>query len=320
MTNFIKKYFNLLNGRIIFWNIILLVFVKIVFPHSAFQLASFMESLPTFDSREIIKITNEARIADNLPPLKVSAQLDLAAADKLNDMAENEYFAHISPSGATPWAWIKKTQYNYSVAGENLAIGFFTAKETVQAWMNSPSHKANLTSPRYQDIGVAVRGVKIKNEEGVLVVQMFGSPRLSVTGSANQDQTVPVPAPQLALSSPKPINPALPQTQGESVTLFPPEQKSTVDTQPISTDIDIEAVREPLAVKFHNASKIQRWSILLNNTMVIYLAVVALFSIMTFIFLERGRMIILKTSFNVAMFVISVLIPASQLSFRGLIF
>src|SRR3989344_4808146 len=103
MLKFIKLHLHPLGGRIIFWNFVLLLLIKVVLPQSAFQSASLLGLMPTFDSREVIEFTNQARTANNLPSLKPNSKLDLAASEKLNDMATKEYFAHNSPSGVTPW-------------------------------------------------------------------------------------------------------------------------------------------------------------------------------------------------------------------------
>lgn len=307
--NFVKKYLNPLEERLIFWNIVLLIFAKIVLPNSALQLASLIESLPTFDSREIIKITNEARIINNLPPLRVSAQLDLAAVEKLNDMAKNEYFAHISPSGTTPWVWIKKAEYNYSVAGENLAIGFLTAEETVKAWMDSPTHKANVINSQYRDIGVAVKGVEIEGNEGILVVQMFGSLRPVTAQNKSQNKITPAPSPKIALASPQPAGTTAPQIQVKSIQI-----------QQVSTDESIETVQGPVTIKFYNTDGVQKWSARFGNIMTVYLAILAISSIIMFAILEKNRILILRASLNFALFIFSLIIPISQISFQGMIY
>ena len=71
----------------------MLIFIKLVLPQSAFQFATLVGSIPTFDSREIIRLTNEARSANQLAPLSANSYLDIAAEEKLNDMAVQEYFA-----------------------------------------------------------------------------------------------------------------------------------------------------------------------------------------------------------------------------------
>jgi len=92
-------------------------------------------------AKNIIKLVNEARVNEGLKPLQENSSLSKAAAQKAEDMLKNDYFAHNSPSGKTPWFWMDKSGYDYKFAGENLAMNFTSAEEEQKAWMKSPSHK-----------------------------------------------------------------------------------------------------------------------------------------------------------------------------------
>lgn len=117
---------------------------------------------------------NQARQAVGLKPLVNNSKLDQAAKLKAENMVQNNYFNHNSPSGITPWFWFAKAGYNYKYAGENLAIGFFDSKELFNAWLNSPSHRENILNPNYKEMGTAVLpGYGGGNT--VVVVQEFGS-------------------------------------------------------------------------------------------------------------------------------------------------
>ena len=314
MLNILKKYIHPLSGKLIFWNILLLVFVKLVLPQSAFQIASLVGSVPIFDSREIISFTNEARSTNQLAPLKANSQLDIAAEEKLNDMAIKEYFAHISPTGVTPWFWIQKAQYKYGVDGENLAIGFTTSQDTVKAWLNSPSHKANIMNGQYQDIGVAVKGVKIGETTGILVVQVFGVPTTSALVATN---TIPLITPKL---SPV-ISPSVAsgQTKGEIVVAPELVTDSKIAIQYVSTNTEIPAVRVPSQVQLKNATSI-RWTGILNNTFAIYSLLSALLSIVAFFSFERSRHMALKMSLHSAIFMLAVLVPVAGVTPKAMIF
>src|SRR3989304_4267883 len=86
---------------------------------------------------QLLVLTNEKRAELGLPPLTLSTQLSTAAMLKAQDMLEKDYWAHNSPDGKTPWVFIKETGYNYTYAGENLAKGFNSAEDGVNAWMAS---------------------------------------------------------------------------------------------------------------------------------------------------------------------------------------
>ncbi len=150
---------------------------------------------------ELFNDTNAARVQNNEPPLVMNAELSDAARRKAADMFARDYWAHFAPDGTTPWSFIKAAGYDYSYAGENLAKGFTTSQDVVNAWMNSPSHRENLLSPKYKDIGLAVAEGTLQGEDTVLVVQMFGAPigaidessvPVSVQGKANVPIQKPV--------------------------------------------------------------------------------------------------------------------------------
>lgn len=302
----LRNYFYPFVGRILFWNAILFIFVKLLLPQSAFQLASFLNTVPAFDSREVIKLTNNVRSSNNLAVLKANSQLDVAAEEKLNNMATEEYFAHISPSGITPWFWIEKSNYRYSIAGENLAIGFLTAHEAVDAWMNSPSHRANLLNNKYKEIGVAVKGVEINGQEGILVVQMFGTSSARPAASAPKKTTPPV---SVVSVSPVAGVTQKAQTAGETITV---QYATTETTEP--------PVTKPTVVEFKDTENAKELSSLINRGFSIYLLIVVIFSMITYFVFEKSRAMALKTSFSMALVILSLVIPATDITLKGLVF
>lgn len=127
----------------------------------------------------IISLVNKARNIQGVMPLAESAKLDKVAADKLQDMVENKYFAHTSPQGKSPWYWFGKNKYDYEYAGENLAIDFMTAEKQHEAWMKSETHKKNILNPNFTEIGVAVGTGEIDGRISIIAVQTFGTPAFS---------------------------------------------------------------------------------------------------------------------------------------------
>lgn len=122
----------------------------------------------------LVSFINQARQSSGLQPLVESQKLDQAAQLKAEDMVQKQYFSHTSPQGVSPWYWLKTIGYNYKYAGENLAVGFFDSKEVYNAWVNSPSHKANLLNSNYKEVGTAVLDGFGSNNT-VVVVQFFAS-------------------------------------------------------------------------------------------------------------------------------------------------
>lgn len=133
----------------------------------------------------IIKLVNNARKSSNVAVLKKNDILQKAAEQKAQDMIENNYFAHISPQGKSPWDWINENKYGYRYAGENLAINFTNADDQQKAWMNSPTHRKNILNENYDETGVAVKQGIIDGQRAIVVVQMFGKQMQQNISSGN---------------------------------------------------------------------------------------------------------------------------------------
>lgn len=127
-------------------------------------------------SQTLISMTNSSRQKAGLPPLKNNSRLTQAALLKADNMLEEDYWDHYGPNGETPWQFILEAGYTYTYAGENLARGFSTSEGVHQAWLASPTHKANIMNDKYTEIGIAVVNGTLRGQQTTLVVQMFGSP------------------------------------------------------------------------------------------------------------------------------------------------
>lgn len=161
-------------GRFWLYCLIAVLIIKI----AAFGfLFGFKQSLYFADVSKVAlaEMANQERLSLGLNPLKENALLNRAAEMKAQDMLNKGYFSHQSPNGTPPWFWFKKSGYQYKVAGENLGIGFLDSQEIHQAWLDSPSHKANIINPYYQEIGIAVIEGKFQGSPVTVVVQLFGS-------------------------------------------------------------------------------------------------------------------------------------------------
>lgn len=124
----------------------------------------------------VVELTNSERIDAGIPRLVRNTTLDEAARMKAEHMAKYQYFSHYSPDGVSPWYWFKEAGYVYAHAGENLAIHFTDSTEVVSAWMNSPTHKANIVGGQYTEIGVGTAKGVFDGFDTVYVVQLFGTP------------------------------------------------------------------------------------------------------------------------------------------------
>lgn len=155
---------------------------------------------------KLLNLVNQKRIEANLPPLTLSSQLSTAATQKAADMFTKNYWAHVSPTGVSPWAFITSSGYDYLYAGENLAKDFNTNKEVVEAWLNSPTHKANILKPEYTEIGLAVMNGKLSGEETTLVVQHFGS-KVGASASIPQATATSLTVPMITPAEVYPASP-----------------------------------------------------------------------------------------------------------------
>ena len=129
---------------------------------------------------KVLDQTNTERVKLGLKPLTFNSTLSKSAQLKADDMFTNNYWAHTSPQGKSPWDFFNNAGYEYSVAGENLAKDFYDTEGLLKAWMNSPTHRENIINPKYQEIGIGVVNGILGGVKTTLVVQHFGTPRNGV--------------------------------------------------------------------------------------------------------------------------------------------
>lgn len=171
---------------------------------------------------QLLADTNAQRTGAGLAPLTLNSELSGAAAAKAADMFAKGYWAHNSPTGTTPWYWITNAGYQYTVAGENLAKNFSDSQSVVNAWMASPTHRANMIKPSYKDVGFAVVNGTLNGEETTLVVQMFGASPTSLAQAVPTEAAKPVEVPAEAATKVLAVVPTLAPQTGASVPLPPP--------------------------------------------------------------------------------------------------
>lgn len=143
--------------------------------HSRITSPVIYVSTQEFDSYKLVRLVNNSRAENNLSELKLNDNLTKAAYLKAEDMFKYNYFEHVSPSGVESWYWFDKVNYDYDSAGENLAISYYSAMSAHQGLMSSDSHRDNILSEDFTEIGVAVIYDMFDNEQAIIVVEMFGS-------------------------------------------------------------------------------------------------------------------------------------------------
>ena len=123
----------------------------------------------TADEQETFDLINAKRAEAGLSALKIDSQVQNVARVKAQDMVDNNYFSHTSPTYGSPFDMMKSFGITYKAAGENIA-GNSSNSGAVNAWMNSEGHKANILSNNYNYTGI---GVVSSPKYGKIYVQMF---------------------------------------------------------------------------------------------------------------------------------------------------
>lgn len=175
---------------------------------------------------QLLSLVNQARQQQNLSPLSLNQDLNEAAGLKAADMVNKDYFDHTSPSGLTPWHWFKQAGYKYSFAGENLAMDFWESRSVFNAWMASPTHRANILNPHYTEMGLAVTTGAIQSHEATVAVLTFGAPAAAAKTNDNQ--------PLKTSASPTP-SPSTAEPTGSQQSLAPTPETSALPAQMAQT-------------------------------------------------------------------------------------
>lgn len=102
---------------------------------------------------EVVRLTNSARSQNGYAALVEDGALSEATAVRAREIARS--FSHTRPSGASFSSALSESGVSYLRAGENIASGQKSASEVVNAWMNSPGHRANILNSSYSRIGSA---------------------------------------------------------------------------------------------------------------------------------------------------------------------
>jgi uncharacterized protein YkwD len=142
------------------------------------------------NQQNIVEELNISRQQHGVGQLQPNEQLNRAAQAKASDMTSHKYWSHVAPDGTTPWQWIDKTGYSYSVAGENLARGFSTTPGVMTAWEESPTHRDNMLDGRYRDVGVAVVPSGVYGHESTIVVLLLAKPSGLIAAGSNEQSVL----------------------------------------------------------------------------------------------------------------------------------
>lgn len=187
----------------------------------------------------LLSSTNQQRSANGVGSLALNSQLNNAAQAKANDMVSRNYWSHNTPDGEEPWVFINNTGYKYLKAGENLAYGFPDSASTVNGWMNSPSHKANMLDGAFTEVGFGFANSPDFNDSGpeTVVVAMYAKPQTLAATNAYPYPTPAAPAyatPATAPAATQPTMAPAPATPAETPQPAS-ESPSPIDDKPVET-------------------------------------------------------------------------------------
>ena len=126
---------------------------NLIYPGQVLTIPQLDTSVRSFE-QEVIRLVNEQRVKNGLTPLTENWELSRVARYKSQDMVDNRYFSHTSPTYGSPFQMIRDFGISFRRAGENIAYGQRTPQAVVNAWMNSSGHRANILNASYTQIGV----------------------------------------------------------------------------------------------------------------------------------------------------------------------
>ena len=125
----------------------------LIYPGQILQIPQLESTVSSYEA-EVVRLVNEIRQENGLQPLTANWELSRVARYKSQDMLDNGYFSHTSPTYGTPFQMIKAFGLSYRTAGENIAMGYASPQAVVNGWMNSSGHRANILNSSYKEIGV----------------------------------------------------------------------------------------------------------------------------------------------------------------------
>ncbi len=105
-------------------------------------------------SMQIADDTNAFRAQHNLLDLVWNPDLAEVSQAYAEDMAENGFFDHIDLNGQNPGDRIENAGLIYYYYGENINAGYYSAEESINGWVNSSGHRANILNENFTQIGV----------------------------------------------------------------------------------------------------------------------------------------------------------------------
>ncbi|MEB3213823.1 MAG: CAP domain-containing protein [Leptolyngbyaceae bacterium] len=175
---------------------------------------------------EVLRLTNEFRQQNGLGPLTIDRNLEEAADQHTQNMAQQDFFSHTGKDGSTPSSRTNSAGYETGFVGENIAAGYSTPQQVVDGWINSPGHRANMLNANYNEIGIGY--YYMQNDTGSVNYYHYWT---QVFGKGTIEATPTPPAPTApSTTDPQPSTPAPNPQPVENVTV--PSSTSAPEATP----------------------------------------------------------------------------------------
>ncbi|MGK5738850.1 CAP domain-containing protein [Micromonospora sp. URMC 103] len=123
-------------------------------------------------AREVVDLVNAERAKAGCNPVSIDDKLMTAAQGHSQDQADHQDMSHDGSDGSDPGERIERVGYEWRTYGENVAWNQKTPAAVMDAWMNSPGHRANILNCAFTEIGVG-----IASSNGPYWTQDFATPR-----------------------------------------------------------------------------------------------------------------------------------------------
>lgn len=181
----------------------------------------FEGATAAIDAGTLYSLHNSNRSANGLSSLTQNSKLVSSATSKAQAMLDSDCWDHYCPAGTSPWTFFGNAGYYYIHAGENLGEGFSSSSSLMNAWMNSPTHRANVLNPDFKEIGIGFAYGEFQgNPNNTIVVVHFGSredspsptntptPKPTATNTPKPTAVPPTPTKTQVIDIPDPTTPA----------------------------------------------------------------------------------------------------------------
>lgn len=225
-------------------SIALITLLMFVFDSLIGILPSTMTSAQ-LDMNSLVYLHNKERTQVGINTLELNSLLVSSATNKANAMLDSDCWDHYCPPGVSPWTFFNQVGYKYIHAGENLGEGFTDNSSLMRAWMNSPTHKANVIKPEYLEFGLGfATGNYQGQDDNTIAVVHFGTREQSIPAPTLTPSPTPIPTP-----TPTPvITPTItPTITPQPTTIITPNITPIPTTTPVPTPTQTPvSVQEPI--------------------------------------------------------------------------